>query len=165
MCEVCKGSAQVSETVRTLALSFLFYRYPVKMSSSKRPWWYLAKADGLNQCLHWRLGWKISSSWHYPKYLPTFAQQLHGLRRGSAAAHVLGLWVRIPPGAWMFVCRECCVLSGRGLCEKPITCPEESYQMCCVWVWPQNLDNEEAWAHYGCRAMQETTSFHETDCT
>ena len=26
-----------------------------------------------------------------------------GLRRGSAAAHLLGLWVRIPPGAWMSV--------------------------------------------------------------
>jgi len=27
-----------------------------------------------------------------------------GLRRGSAADRLLGLWVRIPPGAWMFVC-------------------------------------------------------------
>ena len=27
-----------------------------------------------------------------------------GLRRGSAAARFLGLRVRIPPGAWMFVC-------------------------------------------------------------
>jgi hypothetical protein len=26
-----------------------------------------------------------------------------GLSRGSAAARLLGLWVRIPPGAWMFV--------------------------------------------------------------
>ena len=25
------------------------------------------------------------------------------LRRRSAAAHLLGLWVRIPPGTWMFV--------------------------------------------------------------
>jgi len=29
----------------------------------------------------------------------------------------------------MFVCCECCVLSGRGLCNKLITCPEESYQL------------------------------------
>jgi hypothetical protein len=42
------------------------------------------------------------------------------------------LWVRIPPGAWMFVCCECCVLSGRGLCDKPITRPDESYRMWCV---------------------------------
>jgi len=36
------------------------------------------------------------------------------------------LWVRIPPGAWMFVCCECCVLSGRGLCGGLITRPDES---------------------------------------
>ena len=39
-----------------------------------------------------------------------------GLRRWSAAARLLRLWIRIPPGAWMFVCCEYCVLSGRGLC-------------------------------------------------
>jgi hypothetical protein len=27
----------------------------------------------------------------------------------------------------MFVCCECCVLSGRGLCDELITRPEESY--------------------------------------
>ena len=36
-----------------------------------------------------------------------------GLRRRSAAARLLKLWVRIPPGTWMFVCCECCVLSGK----------------------------------------------------
>jgi len=29
----------------------------------------------------------------------------------------------------MFVCCECCVLSGRGLCDELITCPEESYRL------------------------------------
>ena len=51
-----------------------------------------------------------------------------------AAAHLLKLWVRIPPGAWIFVCCECRVLSGRGLCEELITRPEESYRLCCVVV-------------------------------
>ena len=32
-----------------------------------------------------------------------------GLRRGSAAARLLGLWVRIPLGAWMSVSCECYV--------------------------------------------------------
>jgi hypothetical protein len=32
------------------------------------------------------------------------------------AARLLGLRVRIPPGAWMSVSCEFCVLSGRGLC-------------------------------------------------
>jgi len=34
----------------------------------------------------------------------------------------------------MFVCCECCVLSGRGICDELITRPEESYQLCCVIV-------------------------------
>ena len=34
----------------------------------------------------------------------------------------------------MFVCCECCVLSGRGHCNELITRPEESYRLCCVVV-------------------------------
>ena len=56
------------------------------------------------------------------------------LRRRSAAACLLRSWARIPPGAWTFVCCECCVLSGRGLCDELITRPEESYRLCCVVV-------------------------------
>jgi hypothetical protein len=51
---------------------------------------------------------------------------------GSAAARLLGLWVRIPPGAWMSVSCECCVLSDRVLCDGLITRPEESYRMWLV---------------------------------
>ena len=50
---------------------------------------------------------------------------------------VLRLWVRIPPGAWIFVCCECCVLSGRGLCDGLITRSEESYRMWRVVVCDQ----------------------------
>ena len=56
------------------------------------------------------------------------------LRRRYAAARLLRLWVRMPPGAWMSVCCECCVLSGRGLCDGLITRPEESYRLLCVVV-------------------------------
>jgi hypothetical protein len=42
------------------------------------------------------------------------------------------LWLRILPRAWMSVCCECCVLSGRGLCDKLVPCPEESYRVWCV---------------------------------
>jgi hypothetical protein len=35
----------------------------------------------------------------------------------------------------MFVSCECCVLSGRGLCDGPITRPEESCRVWCVCVW------------------------------
>ena len=43
-------------------------------------------------------------------------------------------WVRIPPGAWIFVCCDCRVLSGRGLCDELITRPEESYRLWCIVV-------------------------------
>ena len=50
------------------------------------------------------------------------------------AARLLRSWVQIPPGAWIFVCCECRVLSGRGLCDELITRPEEYYRLCCVVV-------------------------------
>ena len=34
-----------------------------------------------------------------------------------------------PTGAWMSVCVNCCVLSGRGLCDELITRPEESCRL------------------------------------
>ena len=34
----------------------------------------------------------------------------------------------------MFVCCECRVLSGRGLCDELVTRPEESYRLWCVVV-------------------------------
>ena len=69
------------------------------------------------------------------------SQWPRGLRLRSAAARFLRLWVRIPPGAWKFVCCECRVLSGRGLCDELITRPEESYRLCCVVV----CDLETSW--------------------
>jgi hypothetical protein len=36
------------------------------------------------------------------------------------------------PAEGMYVCCECCVLSGRGLCNGPMTRPEESYRVLCV---------------------------------
>ena len=67
-------------------------------------------------------------------YVNSRSQGPRGLRRGSAAARLVRLWVRIPPGAWMSICCECCVLSGGGLCDELITRPEESYRLWCVVV-------------------------------
>jgi hypothetical protein len=39
-----------------------------------------------------------------------------------------------PTGAWMSVYCDCCVLSGRGLCEELITRPVESYPLWCIVV-------------------------------
>ena len=62
------------------------------------------------------------------------SQWPRGLRRRSAAARRLRSWVRTPPGAWMFFCCKCCVLSGSGLCNELITHPEESCPLWCVVV-------------------------------
>ena len=50
------------------------------------------------------------------------------------AARLLRSWFQIPPGAWIFVCCECRVLSGRGLSDELITRPKESYRLWCVVV-------------------------------
>ena len=51
----------------------------------------------------------------------------------------------------MFVCCECCVLSGRGLCDELITRPEESYLLWCVVVCDLETSrmNEEAMTRVG----------------
>jgi len=73
---------------------------------------------------------KVQGSW-------SRSQCPRGLRRRSSAARLLRLWIRIPPGAWMFVCCECCVLSCRRLCDGLITRPEESYRLWSVAVCDQ----------------------------
>ena len=47
---------------------------------------------------------------------------------GRSPAEIVGS----NPTEGMDVCCECCVLSGRGLCDELITRPEETYRPCCV---------------------------------
>jgi hypothetical protein len=59
----------------------------------------------------------------------------------------------------MDVCRECCVLSGRGLWDELITRPEESYRLWCVVVC--DLENLVKWGGHDPRwvaAPQEKKS-------
>jgi hypothetical protein len=63
-----------------------------------------------------------------------------GLRYRPVTARLARLWVRIPPGEWMSFSCECCVMSGRGLCDELITLPEESYGL--LWVV---YDLEPSW--------------------
>jgi hypothetical protein len=53
------------------------------------------------------------------------------------AARLLRSWSRIPSGARMSVFCECCVLSGRCLCDELITRPEESYRLWFAGCCPQ----------------------------
>jgi hypothetical protein len=57
----------------------------------------------------------------------------------------------------MFVCCECCVLLGRGLCDGLITRPEESYGLWRVVGCDQETSkNEETKARY--RAVENTST-------
>jgi hypothetical protein len=49
----------------------------------------------------------------------------------------------------MFVCCECCVLSGGGLCDELITRPEESYRLWRIMFDLETLKNEEAMTRIG----------------
>jgi hypothetical protein len=60
------------------------------------------------------------------------SQWPRGLRRRFVAERLLGSWIRIPSGAWMFVSCTMFVLSGRGPYDGPIPRSEESYRLWCV---------------------------------
>jgi len=81
-----------------------------------------------------------------------------GLRRGTAAARLLGLRVRIPRGAWMSFSCECCVLWGGDLFDGPIALQKRraAYGV-SKWLWSRNL-TEETKDHGGSRAMGEKLS-------
>ena len=60
----------------------------------------------------------------------------------------------------MFVCCECRVLSGRGLCDELITRPEESHRLWCVVVCDlENLENEEAMTRVGSQRHRKKKVF------
>ena len=59
----------------------------------------------------------------------------------------------------MFFFYECCVLSGRGLCDELITRPEESYRLCCVVVC--DLETSRMDAPY----IYDISSFRVNDLT
>jgi len=91
-------------------------------------------------------GGKVVSLTHRPPLSPENTPGTHfccrsqwprALRPKSSAARLLRLWFRILPRARIFVCCECCVLSGRGLCDELITRPEESYRLWRVVVCDQ----------------------------
>jgi len=87
------------------------------------------------------------------------SQWPRGLRRKYAATHLLSFWVHISPGAWMFVCCECCVLSGRGICDELITHPEQSYRMWCVVVCDLETSYvRRLWPIGDCRAKNKNNN-------
>ena len=75
------------------------------------------------------------------------------LKFRTETAFLLRLWVRIPRWARMYVCCECCVFSGRDLCNELITHPQESYLLWCVVVcdlWTSRIKRQ--WPAFGLSA-------------
>ena len=72
-----------------------------------------------------------------------------GLRRRSAAACLLRSWVRIPPGAWMFVCCECCVVRYGSLRRTDHSSRAVLLTVVRRCVWSRNLKNDEAMTRVG----------------
>jgi len=58
----------------------------------------------------------------------------------------------------MSVCCECCVLSGRGLCDELITRPEKSYRLWCVVLCDLETScMRRPWPTGGCCAKNKQT--------
>jgi len=65
----------------------------------------------------------------------------------------------------MFVCCECCLLSGRGLSDELITRPEESYRLWCVVMCNLgNLKNEEAMTRVGFQRHSKEKGTWSSEC-
>jgi hypothetical protein len=53
-----------------------------------------------------------------------------------------------------------CVLSGRGLCDELITCPEETCRLWCIIVCDKTSWYEEAIAHAGLQSQKKKVIIH-----
>jgi hypothetical protein len=90
------------------------------------------------------------------EYLFRRSQWPQGLRCGSGASCLLGLWVR-SSGLWILAFIIILyVLSDRGLCDGPIARPEKIYLMWCVWMLSRYVNDEEPYANEGCRATKKS---------
>ena len=66
------------------------------------------------------------------------------LSKTSVCGHSLVGIAGSNPAGGMDVCCECCVLSGRGLCDGPITRPGESYHVWFVAVYDLKISRRSA---------------------
>ena len=115
---------------------------PAVLKASLKRNWHNSRVSNQIKCINWisnKLFWTRLVKPDFCSSLPCHllisyvcmcrSQWPRDLRRRSAAARLSKSWVRIPPGAWMSVCCECWLLSGRGLCDGLITRPEKSYRL------------------------------------
>jgi hypothetical protein len=76
-----------------------------------------------------------------------------GLRRGSAAALLRGLGVRIPAGTWMSVCCECCVYCQAAVSASGCSLVQMSPAAWSVSEWDREASvTSKTWPTRGCYA-------------
>jgi hypothetical protein len=88
--------------------------------------------ENISVCLCKRAGpaLRYCQGYHVVWYQAQMVRSLH--KRGSAAARLQGLRVRIQPEAWTSASYECCVLPGRGLSATGRSPVQESYRVCVL---------------------------------
>jgi hypothetical protein len=84
------------------------------------------------------------------------SQWPRGQRRRSATARLPCLRLRIPPEAWMSVSCDCCVLSGRVLCDL------STRVLLCAVCMISKPQQGGGLGHQGCPATGGTKLFHFT---
>jgi hypothetical protein len=85
------------------------------------------------------------------------SQWPRGLRRGSVAARLLRLCVRIPPGVRMSVCFVCCQVEVSATSWSLVQRSLPTVVRRCVWY--RNLVNEEALAHWRQSRQKQTKNY------
>ena len=105
--------------------------------------------DGRNVCFWWSITDSNIFDWQ--------SQWPRRLRRKSAAARLLRLWVRIPPGhgCLCVVSVVCCQRSLRRANHSFIGVLPTVMRRC---VWSRNLENEEAMTH-SCASNKQTNIY------
>jgi hypothetical protein len=86
---------------------------------------------------------------------------IHTVERSKASVYVRSLAgiTGSNPAGDMDVCCECCVLSGRGLCDGLIPRPEESYRLWCAIVYDLKKSSmRRPWPLLGCCVRNNNAS-------
>jgi hypothetical protein len=143
---VCKGPSPKSAThfctlIQRFSINFAWQRYTEDN--------HVLSLTGRLRQYYYRNPTKLSSQNNIPELIIGRSQWPRGLRRRFGAALLLGLWVRVPPGAWMFFSCECFVFSGRSLVRADDSSRGVLSNVVRRRVWSRNVKNEEAMPHIG----------------
>ena len=97
----------------------------------------ICECDG--QTVHKLSQRRLTADWLAPR--ESDCSRMHSTVSSDWLPSYIKAISHFPPRTWMSVTCECCVLSGRGLCDELITHPDESYRLWCVVV----CDLETSW--------------------